>query len=197
MEVGPLVEVFNELHAQKRIGAFGGSNWTHARLQAANEYAEKHRLIPFTVSSPHFGLAEMNPDSTGSGLVSISGAANAGARSWYQEKRMPVVAYSSLGSGLFSGRVKGEQTENAGKVLGAYGMQSFGNPQNFERLRRAEKLAAEKGCAVAQIALAWIFCQPMNVFPVISTSSAARMKMNLDALDIELSDGELSYLNLI
>lgn len=31
--VGPIVEVLNQLHHEGKIRAFGGSNWTHSRLQ--------------------------------------------------------------------------------------------------------------------------------------------------------------------
>ena len=37
--VGPIVEVLNEHQRAGKIGAFGGSNWSHERLQAANDYA--------------------------------------------------------------------------------------------------------------------------------------------------------------
>ena len=55
--VGPIVEVLNEHQAAGRIHAFGGSNWRHERIAAANEYAAAHGLTPFVVSSPHLSLA--------------------------------------------------------------------------------------------------------------------------------------------
>jgi aryl-alcohol dehydrogenase-like predicted oxidoreductase len=195
VEVGPLVDVFNELHSQKKIGAFGGSNWTHPRIQAANDYAERHGLVPFSVSSPNFGLAEQVGDPFGGG-VSISGPGQAEARAWYRETQMPVVAYSSLGAGLFSGRLKADELEKAASGLASTAMKGFGHPRNFERLRRAERLAQEKGCSVPQIALAWIFHQPVNTFPVVSTKKAARMQENVRALEIDLSVDEIRCLNL-
>lgn len=73
--VGPLVEELNELHKEGKIGRFGGSNWTAARIQEANAYAHAHGLLPFTVSSPHFGIAVQVEDPFGgsSGCVNISG----------------------------------------------------------------------------------------------------------------------------
>ena len=53
---GELVEELNALHAEGRIGAFGGSNWTYARVAEANEYAYAHGLVPFAVSSPDLAL---------------------------------------------------------------------------------------------------------------------------------------------
>lgn len=113
VEAGEIVEILNELHAEGKIGAFGASNWTHRRIEEANEYAWSHNLIPFSVSSPNFGLADQVQDPWGGGCVTISGPANAEARKWYEKNQMPVIAYSSLGRGLFSGRVKGSEPEKA------------------------------------------------------------------------------------
>ena len=42
IEVGPMVEILNEYHKKGKIGAFGGSNWTHERIEEANMYAKEH-----------------------------------------------------------------------------------------------------------------------------------------------------------
>jgi len=55
--VGPIVEVLNEHKQAGRINAFGGSNWTHERIQEANAYAESHGLTSFIASSPNYSLA--------------------------------------------------------------------------------------------------------------------------------------------
>ena len=68
--------------------------------------------------------------------------------------------------------------------------------ENHERLRRCEKLAAEKNVTIAQLAMAWIFCQGINTFAIASSSSAARVQSNLDALKLELSGAECKWLNL-
>lgn len=196
VEVGCIVELFNALHAEGKIGAYGGSNWTHQRIEEANEYAYKHNLIPFSVSSPNFGLADQKKDLWGGGSVSISGPANQGARDWYRKNQLPVVAYSSLGRGLFSGRVKGTEPENASKYMDEYAMKGYGYPDNFERLRRCEELAVKKHCSVPQIAMAWIFRQKLNTFAVVSTTKASRMQENIDALHIELSEEEVKFLDL-
>lgn len=196
VDAGVPVEIFNAMHEEGKIGAFGGSNWTHDRIEQANEYAYKHNLIPFTVSSPNFGLADQVNDPWGGGCVTISGPANEKARAWYKEKQMPVIAYSSLGHGLFSGRVKSSDSENAGKILDEPAMKGYACPDNFERLRRCEELAGKKGMTVPQIAMAWIFRQNLNTFAVVSTSKPERMQANIDALHIELSEEEIRYLDL-
>lgn len=193
---GESVEVLNAMHAEGKIGAFGGSNWTHERIAEANEYAYKHSLIPFTVSSPNFGLAEQVTDLWGSGCVSISGPQNREARNWYQKEQMPVIAYSSLGHGLFSGRVKSDERNRISEVLDEFAVKGYACEENFERLRRCEVLAARKDCSVPQIAMAWIFKQNLNTFAVVSTSKAFRMQENMDAMHVELSSDEVLYLDL-
>ncbi|MBN1564164.1 MAG: aldo/keto reductase [Anaerolineae bacterium] len=37
--VGPIIDVLNQYQREGLIGAFGASNWTHDRIQAANDYA--------------------------------------------------------------------------------------------------------------------------------------------------------------
>lgn len=44
VDPGPMVEILNEYHKAGRIGAFGGSNWTHQRIAEANAYASKYGL---------------------------------------------------------------------------------------------------------------------------------------------------------
>ena len=132
VEAGRIVELLNAMHEEGKIGAFGGSNWTHQRIEEANAYARKHQLIPFAVSSPNFGLADQVQDPWGGGCVTISGPSHADARAWYQDTRMPVIAYSSLGHGLFSGRVKSSEPEKAKEVMDGTAMKGSGCPENFE-----------------------------------------------------------------
>ncbi len=196
VDPGEMVELFNAMHSEGKIGAFGGSNWKVERIAQANEYAERHDLIPFTVSSPNFGLAEQISDLWGGGCETISGPANREARDWYRRNGMPVIAYSSLGRGLFSGRIRSDEMDKADRILDDVAVRGYVCEDNFERLSRCEQLAAAKGCTVSQIAMSWIFRQGINVFAVVSTSSPERMRENIDSLDIELTEEELHWLDL-
>lgn len=196
--VGPIVEILNEYHKAGKIGAFGGSNWIVERIKAANEYASLHGLVPFTVSEPNFGLADQigDPWGGGAGCVTISGPSKAGDRAWYAENGIPVFAYSSLGRGLFSGLVKSDDPEGAKKVLDEAAVKGYLYPSNLERLARVEKLAAEKGATVPQIALAWILSQDVEVFPLVSVVEPKLMQSNIEALDIELTPEQVAWLDL-
>ncbi|MCI2049635.1 MAG: aldo/keto reductase [Lachnospiraceae bacterium] len=193
---GTIAEIFNALHAEGKIGAFGGSNWTCERIDSVNEYCYAHNLIPFSVSSPNFGLAEQLGDMWGGGSVTISGPGNAGARAWYAKNQMPVIAYSSLARGFFSGKMKSSEAAHAGRYLDDYAMKGYCSEANFERLRRCEELAEEKKCAVPQIAMAWLYAQKINVFAIVSTTNPGRMQENTASLELSLTEAEARWLDL-
>ena len=200
--VGLIVETMNRLYDEGKIKVFGGSNWTHQRIEEANEYADKHGLVPFTVSSPNFGLAEQVEDPwrcdapLGDGCVTISGPENADARRWYASRDIAVFAYSSLARGFFSGAFTSDHPDDAKKIMDGPGLTGYFCESNLERLRRCEQLAGEKKVSVPQIALAWIFNQKFDVFALSSPVTREQIDQNVRALDIVLTEDERAWLNL-
>lgn len=195
VEVGPIVESLHALYEEGKIKAYGGSNWTMERIIKANEYADKYGLKPFTVSSPHFGIAEQQFDLWYKG-VTITGDENKASRDWYESNQMPVVAYSSLGCGIFSGKIKSTEPEKAKELFWENVVKAYVNDRNMTRLSRCEKLAAEKNCSVSQIAMAWLLNQKINTFAVVSSNSLSRMIENINAVDIKLTAEELDFLSV-
>ena len=194
--VGPIVDVLNLHRNAGKIRAFGGSNWTHARLQEANAYAAARGLTPFTASSPNFGLAEQVEDPWGPGCVTLSGPQNEAARAWYLAQRMPVFAYSSLGRGFFSGRITRRNFEALKPTLDGACLRAYCHEVNFRRLDRAEALARQKGVPVPRLALAYALSQPMEVYALVGAASGAEFQENLGALDLALTPQELAWLDL-
>jgi aryl-alcohol dehydrogenase-like predicted oxidoreductase len=196
LSVGPIVEALNEHWREGRIRAFGGSNWTHARLQEANEYAAAHGLQPFTASSPNFGLAEQVLDPWGPGCVTLSGPQNSEARAWYLANGMPVFAYSSLARGFFSGRITPDNFEQSKAMLDRACLTAYCHDVNFERLARAMALAKERNVTVPQIALAYILQSPLDVYPLVGAANGDEYAQNVEALDLALTEAERAWLNL-
>jgi aryl-alcohol dehydrogenase-like predicted oxidoreductase len=191
--VGPIVESLNEWVRAGKVRAFGGSNWTHERIQEANEYAESHGLTGFALSSPNFSFADLLKPPW-PGCTTISGPANATARDWYTRTQLPVFAWSSLAAGFFSGLITrdnvGELTDSQHKLAA----ECYASEDNFRRLDRATELAQRIGCTAAQIALAWLMHQSLNLFAVVGCRTRDEFKQNVDALDLPLSPEELSHL---
>ena len=194
--VGPIMDALNRCVDEGKLRVIGVSNWEIPRIEAANDYALKHGMTPLTVSSPNYGLAEQVNDPWGGGCVTIAGPKNREARRWYNEHQMPVFAYSTMARGFFSGRVKGDDPHSAEAVMDAPGLLGYACPANFERLRRCERLAAEKGMTVPDIAMAWLFNQSEldQVYALVATTRPENMAKNIRASEVKLSAEECRWL---
>jgi aryl-alcohol dehydrogenase-like predicted oxidoreductase len=194
--VGPIVDVLNKLRGEGKIRAFGGSNWTHQRIEDANEHAYKHGLSPFTASSPNFGLADQVENPWGELNVGIGGESQKEARDWYlAHPDVGIFAYSSLARGFFSGRIKPDTSaEEAQTILDRAAFKAYFHPVNLSKLSRAEELAAKKGLTVPQIAAAYVISHPLNIFSLQSPRGINEMRKNAAAIDTELTAAELSFL---
>ena len=193
--VGPIVESLNDHLSAGRIHAFGGSNWTHQRIAEANDYARAHQLTPFAVSSPNFSLAEQ-VNAPWDGCVSISGPRNKEACDWYTGEKMPLLPWSSLGGGFFSGRFRRDNLDEFQNGLDKLCVTSYCTEENFRRLDRANELAREKGVTVTQIAVAYLFNQPMNIFALVGCRKPQEFAQNVEALNVKLAPEEIAWLEL-
>lgn len=183
--VGEFIDVLNEHRSAGRIRAFGGSNWSTERIQAANDYAKSKGLAGFSAVSNNFSLARMvNPPWDG-----CIAASDAESREWFTKTQTPLLAWSSLARGFF---VRGDAND-----LSDQGMVSCWYAEdNFKRLARARELAAKKGVQPVQIALAYVLSQPFPAFALIGPEKLHELTVSLAALDVELTADEVKWLNL-
>jgi aryl-alcohol dehydrogenase-like predicted oxidoreductase len=191
--VGLLVEALDEHYRAGRIRAYGGSNWSPERLAEANAYAAAHGLQPFVMSSPNFSLA-VQREAPWPGCLSISGAAGRPAREWYAAAQMPQLTWSSLAGGFFSGRFSRESLAGLTEGLDGVAARAYGDEDNFQRLDRAQALGREKGLSAAQIALAYILNQPLNLFALVGCQTAAEYAENAAAVELVLTPQEVAWL---
>ena len=178
-----LEDLVATLSIQQRAGkfrAFGVSNWHHDRITQLDVLAHAAGLPSVRASSPHFSLAEWTRVPW-KGSVSIAGSQQDQARAFYTRAQLPVLAYSPLGRGYFSG-----PTSPTGDV--------YDSQTNTQRKARAQQLADERGVSTEEVALAYLFCQPFPTYAVVATSSATHLRCNLAAATQQLTQKELHWL---
>ncbi len=178
----PAGEIVDWLHEQRQAGAFGGSNWSVARVREANAHAEKRGIAGFAATSNYFGLATANEDFWPT-VELISDA----DRDWYTETGTVNFAWSSLGHGYFAGKADGPDADpNVARV--------YSNDLNAARKARAEELGAKRGLTGIQIAGAYAVNQPFPAIALAGAESAAEARAAAAAGDIELTAAEIRWL---
>lgn len=183
--VGEFVDVLNEQLDMGKLRAFGGSNWTLERIDEANAYAKSKGKRGFTAVSNNFSLARMVAPPWDGCLAS----SDPESRAWFAKNQMPLLSWSSLAKGFFS---SGDRNDLSDTMM----VDCWYCEDNFQRLERAQKLAKEKGVLPVQIALAYLLNLPFPVFPLIGPEKLAELMISLAALDIELTEDEVKWLNL-
>jgi aryl-alcohol dehydrogenase-like predicted oxidoreductase len=194
--VEDLVGALNAHIDAGKIAAIGASNWSIERIQSANQYAREHGMQPFVASSPNYSLA-VQIEAPWPNTVSISGPEASAARAWYRTTRLPIFAWSSLAHGFLSGYFRSDRRDEPASDFERNVLRTYGSDDNFERLRRAEALADERGVTVPQLALAFILEQPLDVYAVVASQTPSEFAANVGALDLSLTRSELDWLDLL
>lgn len=111
------------------------------------------------------------------------------------EEGIGLIPWSPLARGFLAGNRSpdgGGETTRAESDQFAHEM--YYTDADFEIVERAEELGGKKGKSCAQIALAWLLQQPGVVAPVIGATKLDHLDQAVEALEFELDDGELAYL---
>lgn len=185
--VGEFVDVLNEQVRKGRIKAFGGSNWSIARVQEANDYALRKGLQGFSLVSNNLSLAEMVKP-VWAGCVHAHDKAS---REWFAKTQLALLPWSSQARGFFvPERARPDLRDE--RIL----VDSWYSEDNFKRQARAIELAAQKGVEPISIALAWVLNQPFPTFPLIGPRQISETRSSMVALTVRLTPSEMAYLNL-
>ena len=106
------------------------------------------------------------------------------------------VAYAPLGRSLLTGITPDFDNLAPGDTRGHHPRFA---PQNFaknrELVERVKAIADEKGCAPAQLVLAWLLGQGPDVIPIPGTKQIDRLEENLGALRVDLTAADLDRIS--
>ncbi|MGE5170508.1 MAG: aldo/keto reductase [Rudaea sp.] len=102
------------------------------------------------------------------------------------------VAYSPLGRGFLTGRIRSiDDLEPDDYRRTSPRFQGDNFAKNLGLVERIHAMAAEKGCAPSQLALAWVLAQGDDIVPIPGTKRRGYLEENVAALDIALTQREL------
>jgi aryl-alcohol dehydrogenase-like predicted oxidoreductase len=106
------------------------------------------------------------------------------------------VAYSPLGRGFLTGRwQKPEDIPEGDWRRNQPRFQGDNFYKNLELVEKVQEIAKEKDVKPGQLALAWVLAQGNDIVPIPGTKQIEYLKENIEAVDIELSEEDLSRLS--
>jgi aryl-alcohol dehydrogenase-like predicted oxidoreductase len=110
-----------------------------------------------------------------------------------RELGIAFVPYSPLGRGFLTGKIKStaDLTETDFRRMTHPRFQSENLAKNLQIIEKVEKLASEKGCTPAQLALAWVLAQGNDVVPIPGTKKVQYLRENVKAITINLTSEEI------
>lgn len=108
------------------------------------------------------------------------------------------MAYSPLGRGMLTGRVRRFEDLPAGdfrRVSPRFQGENF--QRNLDLVDHVTALASAKGVEPAQLALAWLLTRGPQVVAIFGTRRQTNLRSNLGALDVDLTPDELARIDEI
>ena len=175
----PLTPVEETVHAmsdmitQGKALYWGTSEWSAAEIRAAWDIADRHHLHKPVMEQPQYNLfhrsrveQEYAPlyESTGLGLTT----------------------WSPLASGLLTGKYRGGIPPDSRGALEGMGFltKSLSDAAKNAAVVRCETVAAELGCTVAQLAIAWVAKNPRVSSVITGASKLSQLQSNLGAVEV-------------
>jgi aryl-alcohol dehydrogenase-like predicted oxidoreductase len=179
--VGEWIDALEEERAAGLIDTYGGSNWSRQRMDEANAYADTNGRPRMTVLSNHFSLAEpVEPLYPGCAGISIEDGR------WLTETGIVLMPWSSQARGFFSDVNRDLLDPNTWRC--------WDTPENRARRDRARLLAADRGVAAINVALAFVLSQPFATMPIIGPRDTDELAVALAGADIALDEAERQWL---
>jgi aryl-alcohol dehydrogenase-like predicted oxidoreductase len=107
-----------------------------------------------------------------------------------------ILPWSPLAAGFLVGNWSRDgKASTVRSQTDTFAHQAYYRESSFSILDRVTEVAEQHGVSLAQVALAWLLHQPGIVSPVVGVSSRQHLEEAVAALDIELTENNINYLN--
>jgi aryl-alcohol dehydrogenase-like predicted oxidoreductase len=178
----PLDVIAGGFDAQVRAGkvrAVGASNFTAERLQAARQAALAGGFAPYTVIQNEYNLL-------------VRGQHEGAMCDICTTQGVAALPYYGLAAGFLTGKYRTEA--DLAKSPRGQGAPKRHLAESLAMLERMDKVAAQTGATLAQIALAWVLARPGIAAPISSATSVTQVKELIAATKLSLSPEHFALL---
>jgi L-glyceraldehyde 3-phosphate reductase len=106
------------------------------------------------------------------------------------------IAFSPLAQGMLTDKYINGVPEDSRVRRGQNFSEDLVTPENIERVKALNEIAARRGQSMAQMAIAWTLRDPRVTSALIGASSVSQLEQNVAAVDhLEFDDAELAEID--
>ena len=172
----PIEETVFAMHDMITAGKalyWGTSEWSAAEIMAAWQIAERHHLHKPVMEQPQYNL--LHRDRVEKEYARL-----------YADIGLGTTIWSPLASGLLTGKYNdGIPAGTRGTLKGYEWLaERLSDPAKIAMVRRLAPIAADLGCTLAQMSLAWCLKNPHVSTVITGASRPAQVTENMKALDV-------------
>jgi voltage-dependent potassium channel beta subunit len=172
----PLEETVWALHdivSSGKATYWGTSEWSAAEIYGAWQIADKHHLHKPVMEQPQYNLFHRE-------RVEVEYARV------FRDLGIGATTWSPLASGLLTGKYNdGIPKDSRGALKGYEWLaERLTNADEIAKVRRLAPVAADLGCTLGQLALAWCLKNPDVSTVITGASRPAQVRENLESLDV-------------
>jgi aryl-alcohol dehydrogenase-like predicted oxidoreductase len=185
----PIEETLDALDALVRAGKvreIGNSNFDGAQIRAADDAAASRNTARFVSAQNYYNVLNRHVDND------VAPAA--------AERGLGVLPYFPLANGLLTGKYhRGEAPPDGTRLAGlpAERADRVLSDKNFDKVEALEKLAADHGHTLLELAIAWLASQPHVASVIAGATKPEQVTANAAAGAWLLGPGELSAIDTI
>lgn len=162
-----------------KVRAIGTSNHSAEQVSEALAISDREGLAAYATIQPHYNL--YSRDTFEGGLQDLA-----------VEKGLSVITYFSLESGFLTGKYKSVDQIAGTKREGM--LKDKFDERGVRILAVLDAVAQKNEATSAQVALAWLLCQPGVTAPIVSATSTEQLADTLKAATLTLSAEDLAEL---
>jgi aryl-alcohol dehydrogenase-like predicted oxidoreductase len=179
--VDPATPIEDTMHELKKLVEEGKIKYVGLSEATLEQTRRAHAVHPITAYQMEWSLWSRDVEKE---LVPLC-----------RELGIGIVAYSPLGRGFLTGAIKSHDDlapDDWRRTQPRFQPEAM--QKNLEAVQKVEELAQQKGCTPGQLALAWVFHQGEDVFPIPGTRRIKYLEENVAAFGVKLTPEDIKTL---
>ncbi len=170
------VWALNQVLNQGKALYWGTSEWSALQIRQAYDFARREHLIPPTMEQPQYNMFHRD-------------RVEAEYADLYDDIGLGTTIWSPLASGILTGKYNDGIPEGSRMSLPNYQwlrpeLESEAGKQKVEKVKLLAPVAAELGCTLAQLAIAWCLTNEDVSTVITGASRPEQVTENMKALEV-------------